>query len=83
MSNENRTLSDGDGITVREYGQYAIVESVASGVFDDLKGRFHVKRTAHIFCFAAILAANGFVHMYMDQVGALYEQNSISLSYGK
>lgn len=73
--------ADEDAITVLEYGQYALIRSVAGDILDRLRRHFSAGVAAQIFSFAAILYANDFVHM--DQIRMYYEQSWLSLEFGK
>ena len=68
-----------DEITVLEYGQYALIESVAADVKASLEKHFPADRAAQIFSYASILFANGFAHL--DQIQSYYEQSWISQEY--
>lgn len=68
-----------DEITVLEYGQYALIESVAADVKASLEKHFPADRAAQIFSYASILFANGFA--YLDQIQSYYEQSWISQEY--
>ena len=68
-----------DEITVLEYGQYALIEDVASDIHAALKECFPADRASQIFAYACILYANGFVHV--DQVQGYYEQSWFSQEY--
>lgn len=68
-----------DEITVLEYGQYALVEEVASDVRNALLNCFPADRASQIFAYACLLYANGFVHL--DQVQGYYEQSWMSQEY--
>jgi len=65
-----------DEITVLEYGQYALVKSVAADVKASLEKYFPADRAEQIFAFATILFSNGFAHL--DQIQSYYEQSWIS-----
>ena len=62
-----------DEITVLEYGQYALIETVAESILTSLKNYFPVDRASQIFAYACIMFANDFVHV--DQVQSYYEQS--------
>ena len=68
-----------DEITVLEYGQYALVEEVASDIRNTLLNCFPADRASQIFAYACLLYANGFVHL--DQVQGYYEQSWMSQEY--
>ena len=68
-----------DEITVLEYGQYALIEDIASDIHAALKECFPADRASQIFAYACILYANGFVHV--DQVQGYYEQSWLSQEY--
>ena len=68
---------DGDGITVIEYGQYALVDFVARDILSRLRAHFPEERARQIFSYAAILYANDFVHL--DQVQSYYEQSWLAV----
>ena len=68
-----------DEITVLEYGQYALIEDIASDIHAALKECFPADRASQIFAYACILYANGFVHV--DQVQGCYEQSWLSQEY--
>ena len=68
-----------DEITVLEYGQYALVETVAESIHASLKKYFPADRASQIFAYACILFVNDFVHV--DQVQAYYEQSWLSHEY--
>ena len=68
-----------DEITVLEYGQYALVETVAESVLSSLKEFFPADRASQIFAYACILYANGFVHV--DQIQGYFEQSWLSQEY--
>ena len=68
-----------DEITVLEYCQYALIESVAADVKASLEKHFPADRAAQIFSYASILFANGFA--YLDQIQSYYEQSWISQEY--
>lgn len=65
-----------DDISVLEYGQYALLESVAIDVKSRLEKYFPLDRATQIFSYACILYANNFVHL--DQVQRYYEQSWLS-----
>ena len=67
----------GDGITVIEYGQYALVDFVARDILSRLRAHFPEERARQIFSYAAILYANDFVHL--DQVQSYYEQSWLAV----
>ncbi len=83
IPNKNYGLYTGeesvDEITVLEYGQYALIESVAASVKAELEKHFPLDRAAQIFAYAGILLANGFTHL--DQVQCYYEQSWLSQEY--
>lgn len=68
-----------DEITVLEYGQYALVETVAESILSSLKHCFPEDRATQIFAYACIMFVNDFVHL--DQVQAYYEQSWLSQDY--
>ena len=68
-----------DEITVLEYGQYALIETVAEGILASLKENFPADRASQIFAYACIMFANDFVHV--DQVQGYYEQSWLSQEY--
>ena len=68
-----------DEITVLEYGQYALVETVAESILSSLKQCFPEDRATQIFAYACIMFVNDFVHV--DQVQAYYEQSWLSQDY--
>lgn len=68
-----------DDITILEYGQYALIETVAKDILDSLKAFFPMDRAFQIFAYASILFANDFVHV--DQVQAYYEQSWLAQEY--
>lgn len=80
VPNKNYGLYTGeeaaDEITILEYGQYALIESVAASVKADLESHFPMDRAAQIFAYASILFANGFTHL--DQIRSYYEQSWLS-----
>ncbi len=47
-----------DDITVLEYGQYALIETVAKDILDSLKQFFPIDYASQIFVYASILFAN-------------------------
>ena len=55
-----------DEITVLEYGQYELVETVAESILSSLKQCFPEDRATQIFAYACIMFVNDFVHV--DQV---------------
>lgn len=83
VPNKNYGLYTGeesaDEITILEYGQYALIESVAASVKADLERHFPIDRAAQIFVYASILFANGFTHL--DQIQSYYEQSWLSQEY--
>lgn len=83
IPNRNYHLFSGeesqDEITVLEYGQYAVIDSVAEDVKNLLLQFFPADRALQIFAFASILYANNFVHL--DQVQGYYEQSWLSQQY--
>lgn len=68
-----------DDISVLEYGQYALIESVARDVRTMLEEHFPLDRASQLFAYACILYANGFTHL--DQVQSYYEQSWLSKEY--
>ena len=68
-----------DEITVLEYGQYALVDTVCKSILDALKKNFPADRACQIFAYASILLVNGYVHL--DQVQSYYEQSWLSQIY--
>lgn len=68
-----------DEITVLEYGQYALIKTVAESVLSSLKKSFPEDRACQIFVYACLLYANGFVHL--DQIHHYYEQSWLSQEY--
>ena len=68
-----------DEITVLEYGQYALMETVAGDILSALRKRFPGDRATQIFVYACILYANGFVHL--DQIQRFFEQSWLSQAY--
>ena len=85
IPNKNYHLFTGeesqDDITVLEYGQYALVESVARDILGSLKEFFPDDRAHQIFAYANILFVNDFVHL--DQVQSYYEQSWLAQEYRK
>lgn len=83
VPNRNYHLYEGtesqDDITVLEYGQYALIMSVAKDVLLSLEMHFPVDRAAQIFAYACIVFANDFVHL--DQIQEYYEQSWLSQEY--
>ena len=83
VPNKNYHLYPGeesqDEITVLEYGQYALIDEIASDVRKDLMNCFPADRASQIFAYASLLYANGFVHL--DQVQGYYEQSWMSQEY--
>lgn len=83
IPNKNYGLYTGeesaDEITILEYGQYALLESVAASVKADLERHFPLDRAEQIFAYASILFANGFTHL--DQIQSYYEQSWLSQEY--
>ena len=83
IPNRNYYLYKGEGsqdeITVLEYGQYALIHTVADDILTSLKKFFPLDRASQIFAYASILYANSFVHL--DQVQNYYEQSWLSLEY--
>lgn len=83
IPNKNYHLYEGessqDDITVLEYGQYDLIDAVASDVKADLEKHFNKERASQIFAFASILYANDFTHL--DQVQQFYEQSWLSQRY--
>lgn len=76
---DDASAASADEITVLEYGQYALIESIAWNVKRDLEGCFTTVRAGQIFALATILYVNTFVHV--DQVQDFYEQSWLSLRY--
>lgn len=74
-------IPDEDVITVLEYGQYALVHTLAQDILTCLKRHFPADRAALIFSYAVILYVNDFVHL--DQIHVYYEQCWLNLEYGK
>mgnify|MGYP002625340986 CR=1 FL=1 len=70
-----------DEITVLEYGQYALIETIAGDILSSLKKYFPDDRAFQIFTYACIFYANGFVHL--DQVQRYFEQSWLSQEYKK
>ncbi len=68
-----------DDISILEYGQYALIESVAREVRIALEEHFPLDRASQIFAYACILYANGFTHL--DQVQSYYEQSWLVKEY--
>ena len=68
-----------DDISVLEYGQYALIESVAKDVRAMLEEHFPLDRASQLFAYACILYANGFTHL--DQVQSYYEQSWLAKEY--
>ena len=68
-----------DEITILEYGQYALLFTVAAEIQESLEKFFPTDRAAQIFAYACILYANGYVHL--DQVQSYYEQSWLSQEY--
>lgn len=69
---------DGEGApdaspTCLEYGQYALVESLAADELALLKAHFPADAATRVFCVAALMYADGFQHA--DQVGPVWEQS--------
>ena len=85
IPNKNYHLFTGedsqDDITVLEYGQYALVETVAHDILDSLREFFPDDRGCQIFAYATILFVNDFVHL--DQVQRYYEQSWLIQEYKK
>ena len=74
-------LTEKDEITIVEYGQYALVETIAQTILRQLRAHFPEERARQIFSYATILYVNDFVHL--DQVQTFYEQSwmSVECSY--
>lgn len=68
-----------DDITVLEYGQYALIGTVAKDVYTRLCDCFPADRASQIFACACIFFANGFVHV--DQIQSYFEQSWLSQEY--
>ena len=68
-----------DEITVLEYGQYALIETIAGSILSFLRKYFPDDRAFQIFTCACIFYANGFVHI--DQIQCYFEQSWISQEY--
>ncbi|MCH3916673.1 MAG: transposase [Spirochaetia bacterium] len=77
--NANYGTCHDDELTILEYGQYALLMSLAGETFADLKAAFPLRKAAQILAYSMILYANGFSHM--DQVGMLYAQSWLPLAY--
>lgn len=70
-----------DDITILEYGQYALVDSIASDILELLKKHFSDDKAYMIFAYAIILYVNDFVHL--DQVKTFFDQSWLSQKYKK
>lgn len=75
---------EGDGAvdespTCLEYGQYALVESLAAEELALLRGAFPADVATQVFCMAALMYADGFAHA--DQVGPVWEQSWMPLEH--
>jgi len=70
-----------DEITVLEYGQYGLIYTVAAPVLKKLEQYFKVDVASQIFSYAALIYANGFIHV--DQVNSFYQQSWLSLKNKK
>lgn len=68
-----------DEITVLEYGQYALVKTLAQDILLFLQKHFTADRAVQIFSYATILYVNDFVHL--DQIQAYYEQSWLSIEF--
>ena len=65
--------------TCLEYGQYALVESVAADELALLKAHFPADAAVRVFSVAALMYADGFCHA--DQVGPVWEQSWMPLEH--
>ena len=65
--------------TCLEYGQYALVESLAAGELALLKEHLGADAATMVFAVATIMYADGFEHA--DQVGPVFEQSWLPLEY--
>lgn len=83
VPNRNYYLYTGDesqdDISILEYGQYALIESVASEIKTTLEEYFPLDRASQIYAYACLMYANGFTHI--DQVQTYYEQSWLSKEY--
>ncbi|WP_455120780.1 transposase [Scardovia wiggsiae] len=70
-----------DSVTDVAYGQYALLQYLSADVLEMLKDCFNAERATHIYAYALILCANGFVHV--DQVEELYQVSILSVQYRK
>ena len=70
-----------DDITILEYGQYALVDILASDILESLKKHFPDDKAYMIFAYAIILYVNDFVHL--DQVKTFFDQSWLSQKYKK
>ena len=68
-----------DEITVLEYGQYALIGTVAGEILSSLRKHFPEDCAVQVFAYACILYANGFVHL--DQIHRYFEQSWLSQKY--
>lgn len=68
-----------DDITILEYGQYALIETVTKDILDSLRQFFTIDHASQVFAYASILFANDFVHV--DQVQTYYEQSWLTQEY--
>lgn len=68
-----------DGITDVRYGSYALLISMSGDILERLKKYFLYETAIQIYCYALIMAANGFV--YMDQVDEYYQESFLSVLY--
>ena len=83
VPNKNYCLYTGeesqDEITVLEYGQYALVESVANDIKAELEKHFSLEKAAQIFSCATIMFVNNYTHV--DQIQSFYEQSWLAREY--
>ena len=68
-----------DGITDVAYGPYALLMSLSSDVYDQLKECFLHEMASQIYCYALIQCVNDFT--YIDQIDDYYQESILSLKF--
>lgn len=62
-----------DKITDLSYGCYALLDTLADDIHKMLRACFTYEKSAQIYAFAMIIAANGFLHL--DQINDYYQES--------
>ena len=68
-----------DEITDLAYGNYALLMTISSDVYQRLRKCFPADRAAQIYSYGLILCANGFI--YLDQINEIFSTSILSLEF--